>query len=100
MTKEEYIADKREAITEQIKIIIRCVHMIKRISKYPEAKRITTQWRRILRIISYTSKIKCSMMHIQIIKAQPFRPEGGTGLHLVGNGTIGKPEIMLPKNQL
>ena len=82
-TKEQHIEEKFIAIAEQVEHIKRCVYMIKRISKYSKPKHVGTYWRRAMRTFGYVASIRSSLIHIEMIMAQPYPPQ--EGLPFVGN---------------
>ena len=100
MTKEEFIADKKEAIGKEMITLRHSVNMIRRISKYPEPKKSVTNLKRAFRVMAHAMIVRNCVLHIKMIQAQPFLPPGG--VDLVGGGmTPGrriKPgEEVLPK---
>lgn len=93
------MVSKKEVIAEQVDIIKKSIKIIKRICKYPPAKRSSTEFKRAIRITQHLVIIKVTYMHIQMIIAQPEFPSGE--LSVIGEGIeLGVPEQIMPLNKI
>jgi len=90
---------KKEAIAKQVEIAKESIKIIRRVSKYPPAKRVSTTLNRTIRIVQHLVIVRTCYVNIQIIVSQPNEPS--EGLAVVAGGTINRgPEEIMPIDRI